>query len=187
MILPAFKQESSYFAIQNEHWLLVGLDTAYVDHDIDTTQVAWLNLDPQSGRHRARLVLFSHQQPFSRLDAQGPKLQKGAQAPARRRADPAWYWGHEHECMIYDEHPAWGLFGRCLGNGGVPSARKKDVRRAPADPRPAAWRLRLAAARRHGRSPCCIVLDGPNLDMEDDGPEEVRPARLHDARVHGPS
>lgn len=43
-ILPAFGQEGSYFALQNEHWVLVGLDTAYVDHDIDTTQVAWLNL-----------------------------------------------------------------------------------------------------------------------------------------------
>ena len=26
------------------HWLLVGLDTAYVDHDMDTQQVSWLNL-----------------------------------------------------------------------------------------------------------------------------------------------
>ena len=34
-ILPKFKQNGSYFAVQNEHWLLVGLDTAYVDHDID--------------------------------------------------------------------------------------------------------------------------------------------------------
>ena len=35
LILPAFEQDSSYFALQNEHWLLVGLDTAYVDHDMD--------------------------------------------------------------------------------------------------------------------------------------------------------
>ena len=58
LILPAFKQESSYFALQNEHWLLVGLDTAYVDHDIDNQQVAWLNLIlNQAGPPKAGAVL----------------------------------------------------------------------------------------------------------------------------------
>ena len=168
LILPAFKQESSYFALQNEHWLLVGLDTAYVDHDIDNQQVAWLNLILNQAGPR-KLVLFSHQQPFSRLDAQGPKLQKGLKRLLDDRRITAWYWGHEHECVIYDPHPAWGLLGRCLGNGGIPSARKKDVRGAPADPRPAAggctWQRLSATA----DSPSCIVLDGPNADMEDDG------------------
>ena len=42
-ILPKFKQNGSYFAVQNEHWLLVGLDTAYVDHDVDVEQVTWLD------------------------------------------------------------------------------------------------------------------------------------------------
>jgi len=38
--LPALRQDASYFAFQNTHWHLVGLDTAYVDHDIDAEQVA---------------------------------------------------------------------------------------------------------------------------------------------------
>jgi hypothetical protein len=167
-ILPAFKQESSYFALQNEHWLLVGLDTAYIDHDIDNQQVAWLNLILNQAGAR-KLLLFSHQQPFSRLDAQGPKLQKGLKRLLDDRRITAWYWGHEHECVIYDPHPVWGLLGRCLGNGGIPSARNKEVRSAPADPRPAAggctWQRLSATA----DSPSCIVLDGPNADMEDDG------------------
>lgn len=168
LILPAFKQESSYFALQNEHWLLVGLDTAYVDHDIDNKQVAWLNLIVNQAGAR-KLVLFSHQQPFSRLDSQGPKLQKVLKRLLDDRRITAWYWGHEHECVIYDPHPVWGLLGRCLGNGGIPSARKKDVKNAPADTRAGAggctWQ-RLSAT---SDSPSCIVLDGPNADMEDDG------------------
>ena len=184
LILPAFKQESSYFALQNEHWLLVGLDTAYVDHDIDNQQVAWLNLILNQAGAR-KLVLFSHQQPFSRLDAQGPKLQKALKRLLDDRRITAWYWGHEHECVIYDPHPAWGLLGRCLGNGGIPSARKKDVRSAPADPAPGGRRLHLAAAHRHGR---LSILHRPRRSQRGHGrrrgQEEVRAARLHDARDH---
>ena len=65
---------------ENTHWLLVVLDTAYVDHDMDNEQVAWLNLVLKQSREAnggsaKKLVLFSHQQLFSRLDNQGPKLQ----------------------------------------------------------------------------------------------------------------
>ena len=41
-ILPAFGQQASYFAMQNDHWLLVGLDTAYKEHDLHGGQAEWL-------------------------------------------------------------------------------------------------------------------------------------------------
>lgn len=168
LILPAFKQSSSYFAVQNEHWVLVGLDTAYVDHDMDTTQVAWLNLIlKQAELPKRKVVLFSHQQPFSRLDSQGPKLQKALRHVLEEKIVTAWYWGHEHQCVLYDPHPQWGLLGRCLGHGGIPEARKPEVMAAPADPKypggvDCVWR-RLAAT---ADSPACLVLDGPNMDMK---------------------
>ena len=86
-ILPALKQSCWYFALQNEQWVLVGLDTAYVDHDMDTTQVAWLNLILQQAEvpaKKRKAVFFSHQQPFSRLDTQGPKLQKRSRICSKR-------------------------------------------------------------------------------------------------------
>jgi len=164
-ILPAFSQPASYFALQNEFWMLAGLDTAYVDHDMDTAQVAWLDTILKHAQNR-KVVLFSHQQPFSRLNAQGPKLQKALKPLLDRKAITAWYWGHEHQCVIYDAHPVWGLLGRCLGNGGIPEARNADVKAAPADAAfPGAgactWR-RLAAT---ADSPGCIALDGDNMDM----------------------
>lgn len=169
LMLPAFNQPSSYFAMQNDNWVLVGLDTAYVDHDMDNTQVAWLTMIVNQAQAR-KLLLFSHQQPYSRLDSQGPKLQNALKRLLVDGRITAWYWGHEHECVIYDPHPTWKLLGRCLGNGGIPSARKKDVRNAPADPgRPGAggctWQRLSATA----DSPSCLVLDGPNADMDDDG------------------
>src|SRR5262245_28655445 len=167
-ILPQFGQSSSYFAYQNEHWLFVGLDTAYVDHDMDNTQVAWLTMIVNQAAAR-KLALFSHQQPFSRLDQQGPKLQKALKHLLEEQRITVWYWGHEHQCVVYDAHPQWKLLGRCLGNGGIPEARKNDVMKAPDDPgRPGAggctWKRLDATA----DAPSCIALDGRNNDMEDE-------------------
>jgi len=167
--LPALGQTSSYFAFQNRNWLLVGLDTAYVDHDMDNEQVAWLNLViDKANRATAgppkKLVLFSHQQPYSRLDNQGPKLQQALRHLLEARSITAWYWGHEHQCVLYDAHPRFGLLGRCLGNGGIPEPRKREVLEAPAEQTIGAvsWK-RLAAT---PDSPSCVALDGPNMDIK---------------------
>ena len=169
-ILPAFKQPCSYFAVQNEHWVLAGLDTAYIDHDMDNAQVAWLTMIVNQAQSPAprKLVLFSHQQPFSRLDNQGPKLQKALKHLLEENRVTAWYWGHEHECVLYEKHPQWGLLGRCLGNGGIPSARKREVKNAPADTTHAGaggctWRRMSGTA----DSPPCIILDGANMDLDE--------------------
>ena len=165
-ILPAFGQEGSYFAVQSEGWLLVGLDTAYVDHDMDATQIAWLDMIVgQKGQRK--VVLFSHQQPFSQLDNQGPKLQQALRHLLEAKSIRAWYWGHQHDCIVYDEHKKWGMFGRCLGNGGIPSARNDKVKSAPADTThrgggDSSWR-RLPET---PDAPGCIVLDGKNMDMK---------------------
>src|SRR5215203_1176778 len=81
LALPAVGQKSSYLTFENKDWLLVVLDTAYVDHEMDNEQGVWLNLvrkqstDCDGGKAK-KVVLFSHQQLFSRLDSQGPKLEK---------------------------------------------------------------------------------------------------------------
>jgi hypothetical protein len=40
--LPWLGQSSSVFAVQNDHWLIVGLDSAYVDWDLGNDQDKWL-------------------------------------------------------------------------------------------------------------------------------------------------
>ncbi len=168
LALPAIGQKSSYLAFENKHWLLVVLDTAYVDHDMDNEQVAWLNLvrkqstEANNGQAK-KLALFSHQQLFSRLDSQGPKLQNALRHLLNTQAITAWYWGHEHQCVIYDKHSTFGLFGRCLGNGGIPEVRKGEVRSAPTEKIVAGvmWK-RMSAT---NDSPSCLALDGPNPDI----------------------
>jgi hypothetical protein len=168
LALPAIGQKSSYLAFENKDWLLVMLDTAYVDHDMDNEQVAWLNLVREQSvdedNEPKKLVLFSHQQLFSRLDNQGPKLQKALRHLLDQKAITAWYWGHEHQCVIYDKHETYGLFGRCLGNGGIPEVRKSEVRNAPTERtvEGVIWK-RLSKTE---NSPSCLALDGPNPDIK---------------------
>ncbi len=75
----------------------------------------------------------------------------------------AWYWGHEHQCVIYDRHAGYKMYGRCLGNGGIPEPRKPEVMAAPTERQVGAtmWK-RLSAT---PDSPPCLALDGPNPDI----------------------
>lgn len=157
--LPALAQPSSVFAIQNNSWLVVGLDSAYDDWDLGQGQVNWLNtLLAQAGSRR--LVLLTHHQPFSNTSSeQGPKLQAKLAQLLHDQRIFAWYWGHEHICAIYDKHPLWSVHGRCIGNGGMPEVRK-DYRTLPAEKTAEGVGFyRLPGV---GMNPSCLALDGPN-------------------------
>ena len=190
-ILPKFEQPSTYFALQNTNWLLVGLDTAHTNHALDTQQVAWLKSVVEKAGQR-KLILFSHHH-LSRLDKQGPNLQNTLADLFQKKAITAWYWGHEHNCIIYDKHPTFGLLGRCIGHGGIPSPRKREVVNAPAYRRlnGIAWKRLLAIP----DAPSCLVLDGPNplvkgeeqkfgphgyLTLDFDGPNLIERVHLPD-------
>ena len=187
-VLPKFGQDGSYFAVQNDDWLLVGLDTAYIDHDMDNAQVGWLTLLVKQAQAR-KVVLFSHQQPFSRLGSQGPKLQQALNHLLTAGRIRAWYWGHEHDCIVYDEHPDWSLLGRCLGNGGIPQAPKDVVRNAPADAgHPAAAGTSWRRLEKKDNVPGCIVLDGPNAAMKKDSDRKrFVPHGFMTLELNGPS
>lgn len=149
----AFAQPASYFALHNEHWLLVGLDTAYAEHDLYGTQTAWLRAlaDALPGHG---ILLFSHHQPFSAFESQGPLLQHKLMPLLSTGRVAAWYWGHEHSCVRYDRHPGWKMHGRCIGHSGFPYFRLvKDGARNETR-----W-VRFDAA---NYLPGGVVLDGPN-------------------------
>lgn len=126
--LPIFNQDSSYLALQNENWLLVGLDTGHKDHNLDDEQVAWLHQVIEAAGPQRKVILFSHHQLFSSLASQGDKLAAKLAILLESQRIFAWYWGHEHLCMLYDRHPESGMIARCVGHGSMPYARKKLVR-----------------------------------------------------------
>lgn len=163
--LRKFEQEASYFAMANEHWLLVGLDTGYDDHALAGRQAEWLRalVNDAGGK---KVILLSHHQPFSALERQGPKLVEAIGDLLGGRKIFMWIWGHEHRCVVYEQHPNWDLWGRCIGHGGMPYEREKKLPFAeyPWARNNSTWQWLTAPA----GVPNGYLLDGPNPYIEDD-------------------
>lgn len=149
-----FQQDSSVFVLENNHWLIVGLDTALNDHDLDSAQLKWLKptLDAAAGR---KIMLLSHHQPYSTLESQGESLAAKLKPWLGAGKVFAWYWGHEHRCVLYAKHDQYKMYGRCIGHGGMPQTRESSWGDAPLKPRwmPYGPRKNVPAAE---------ILDGPN-------------------------
>jgi hypothetical protein len=150
-----FKQSSSCFAMQNRRWLLVGLDTSYVDFALDAAQVDWVKRLVAAAGAR-KVILFSHHQPFSALDDQGPKLQVALADLLDKQRITAWFWGHEHRLVVYEPHSKWGLKGRCVGHGGFPAERDTGLGAGGSF-----YKWIQMHARPH--APAALLLDGPNF------------------------
>ena len=161
LVLPRFDQASSYFAMQNDYWTLVCLDTAYKDFDLDTEQIDWIRdvLD-QAGQRK--VVFFSHHQLFSRLDDQGKELAKRLSKILEAQQVDYWFWGHEHRCVIYDAHETWGLRGRCVGHGGIPQKRG-SVKDGDIFQSVGVYQWRHLSGK--NGVPASLALDGPNVHI----------------------
>jgi hypothetical protein len=157
---PPFNQSASVFALQNADWLLLCLDTAYVDFDLEIAQVTWMkSMIGTAGKRK--VILFSHHQPYSQLDSQGPKLQAALADLLNSQRIYAWFFGHEHRLVLYDAHGKWGVKARCVGNGGFPAFRDN----LPGGGGNAASWIRLSAK---PGVPAAEVLDGSNPYVTDD-------------------
>ncbi len=134
-ILPALGQQASFFALENSHWRILGLDSGYhsvtwpfwellfrPDCHLPDAVVAWLKdlaATPDAGGPRGTIIL-THHQPFSFYEAGFPRLIE--QIGAILGGPVLWFWGHEHWMSIYAPVARNGLeiHGRCIGHGGMP-------------------------------------------------------------------
>jgi hypothetical protein len=88
--------------------------------------------------------------------------------------------------MVYDQHPAWGLYGRCVGHSGYPYFRDNfsigQVKQK--GPHDTAWR-KLPAK---NLVPGGLVLEGPNpyiLNYEDEyGPHGYMTLEFRDDQLN---
>jgi hypothetical protein len=136
----------------------VGLDTGYVEHDLDEQQVDWLERTVSAAGDR-RLILMSHHQLFvPGKNAEEPLVKRLGPLLAQRRIF-AWYWGHEHAAVVYKErHPKWGFYARGVGHGGFPFFRHRGSERVEPGLRDSRWRMIPAS----GAAPAAMLLDDPN-------------------------
>ncbi len=158
--LKKFNQAASYFALQNDHWLLVGLDTGYKEAELAKDQVSWLTR-LVAGAGNRRVILFTHHQLFAWAEEAKEELQTQLSELLAGRQLFAWYWGHEHRCMLYDQHSRWGVYGRCVGHSGYPYFHDKFTEGAIVQhgPQDSSWRK----VDSKNAVPGGLILEGPNL------------------------
>jgi hypothetical protein len=161
MTLARFQQSSSLFWLENKHWVLLGLDSAYDDGQLGLLQVDWLRAICAKARSESKkVVFFSHHQPWRTDTGEVQPLVDPILDLLEDHQVAAWYWGHEHLCALFDPHPEWSLQGGCIGHSGFPYSRldmsdwptQEEVAEA------AAWHKVPA----RDETPGGTILDGPN-------------------------
>jgi len=116
----------SYFLLQNAHWQIFGLDSAYDSPDflfmygaLNAEQEAFVreNLDPGK-----RTILLTHHTPYDvtgRIEQVSSGISLLAQVRAAFGGLPDyWYFGHIHDGIVYAEKE--GCRMRCTGHASMP-------------------------------------------------------------------
>ncbi|MCI0465256.1 MAG: metallophosphoesterase [Gemmataceae bacterium] len=126
-LLDQLGQPASYFCVRNDYWQLLAIDTGlhgrYVPDRptfLEESEREWLQdkIDRAGGR---RNLLFSHHQLFTAYESIGGgpvnhRLQEQL-APLLPQLT-CWFWGHEHNLVVFEEY--LGCRARCLGHGAIP-------------------------------------------------------------------
>ena len=125
----ALQQNTSYFAIQSDKWIIIALDTAYYDKSdlfmngalTDQNQINFIKgLDTAN----KKVIMLTHHNPTNIEGTGTAQLTLWNDViSALGRSPDIWYWGHVHNAMVYSEQsfPAQnGVKARCAGHGAIP-------------------------------------------------------------------
>lgn len=125
------QQSASYFRLINDHWQLLGLDTAYEEKALHGPQSEWIR--QHTTGTNLKTVLMSHHQPFTVYEKGSIEMDETLKAVLGSGAVRSWIFGHEHRCILYGEH--LGIkYPRLIGHGGVPvymTHKEKEPFKAP--------------------------------------------------------
>jgi hypothetical protein len=160
-LLPSIGQPASYFALGNEHWQLVALDTAYVGHNLTRPQVDWTDAQLAGP---ARSILLTHHHLVSPFRKPGYRLDDWLRPFMSDGRLYGWIWGHDHHLIEFAD--ILGVKCRCIGHGGVPHVVPPAQFRHPAE----VVRIERRSAPGdpgHGISGfAMLTFDGPRLDID---------------------
>jgi|GEM_PF-172128 len=126
-LLRKLGQEASFFCLRNEHWQLIGMDTALHDKlgghptALEPTEAQWLIEKVENAANR-RTILLSHHQLFStneQFDGKSYNQNLYDQLSYILPKVDLWLWGHEHDLVIFDEYKDLKR-GRCIGGSAFP-------------------------------------------------------------------
>ena len=125
----SLQQNTSYFAIQSDKWIIIALDTAYYDTSdlfmngalADDNQINFIKSIDTTGK---TVIVMTHHNPTN-IDGTGTiGLPLWNQViSALGKLPEFWYWGHVHNAMVYSDNsfPAQnGVKARCAGHSAIP-------------------------------------------------------------------
>lgn len=123
----AAQQETSYFALQSDKWVIVGLDSAYYDKSslfmngalTDENQINFLSRLVTAGK---KVILLTHHNPTNIEGTAANELWNQVTS-ALKRAPDYWYWGHVHNAIVYSDKSFAAqqhTRARCAGSGAIP-------------------------------------------------------------------
>jgi hypothetical protein len=165
-VLPKLGQPASYFALGNDHWRLIGLDTGYVAGSFTTPQMAWLDgqlTGPEAGS--ARSILLTHHHLLSAFRKRGTALEEWLEPHLDGSRIYGWFWGHEHHLVEYADYR--GVKCRCIGHGSLPYVPPDRLeRRHPADIVRMETRTSPIDPSRGMHGFALLTFDGPSLHVE---------------------
>jgi len=114
-LLPAIGQPASYFVLQNRHWRIIVLDSAYVNHSFTKPQIEWLEAQLAGP---AKTLLLTHHHLFSPFRKPGDKLEEWLEPHLAAGRLYGWFWGHDHYLFEFADYR--GVKCRCIGHGSLP-------------------------------------------------------------------
>ena len=135
---PRFKAQQglSYFSLQNDHWTIIAIDTAYyarnfyLDGFIDTdVQLPWMATLTRAARQAGRRVILLTHHAGVDIEPSGASVTATVAdiwnqvLHATDGGPDYWYWGHVHAGYALAPLPIAGgrnLMARCVGHCGVP-------------------------------------------------------------------
>lgn len=149
---PLFQkqQKRSCFVLENDNWIIVGLDSAYFSDE--ETFYMFGDLGPSDGiqakmladlaKKQKRMLILSHHNGLeldgsvpSREawpDGLGSKLWYEIQESLQSNDKPVyWYWGHQHAGVVYKHSESANLFCRCIGHGALPYGNASVLDNSP--------------------------------------------------------
>jgi 3',5'-cyclic AMP phosphodiesterase CpdA len=128
--LDMIGQPASYFCLRNRDWQFIAMDTGLHDSDptkssvtfLEDSEVEWIK-DKIHNAGGRKTVLLSHHQLFTTFEEIGGGGTRINQSLQKQLGDilpevTVWYWGHEHDFVVYPTF--MNVLARCIGHGAVP-------------------------------------------------------------------
>jgi hypothetical protein len=123
----AAQQQRSFFALENDHWVVLGLDSAYFSDEInlyrdgrisDPLRLAFLKQFAGTGK---RMILLTHHNARSEDGSTPQQLWSDVMnAFLAGRLPDYWYWGHVHAGAVYKVTKDIPVRCRCIGHAARP-------------------------------------------------------------------